>query len=181
MEILEHILYRGIDLDVVTPQIGDGVATFFLYDLSGNIVGYQHYNPLGTKAFNQKKADRSLMKYFTYVKGSKRNDDKSIGVWGLESYSFRCKRIFLTEGLFDAAPFHRYGECALAVLSNDPSKSVIEWLGLFPQEIIVVSDRDGAGKKLEKCGDRVIQVPLPHKDVGELWESGGFSEWYESL
>jgi len=179
LNIKEHLDYRGLDFSVVTPVMTDGVATFYLYNLSGQIVGYQHYNPLGTKAFNQKKADRSLMKYFTWVSGSKKDLNKKIGVWGLESYSVTCNRIIITEGLFDAAPFHRYGECAIAILSNDPCKMVRQWLRVLPQQKIVVSDNDGSGSKLEKVGDLVVRVKSPFKDVGEIWESGNFDKWYK--
>ena len=179
MLIEEHLRERGLDLSKIKPLLGEGVATFLLWNLSGQVVGYQHYNPLGTKAFNQKKADRSLMKYFTYVSGHKETNDKKIGVWGLETYNVKVKRIFITEGVFDAAPFHLLGECALATLSNDPHKSVCQWIKGLPQEKIVISDNDGAGTKLEKLGDRSVKVSA-YKDVGELWESGNFLEWFKN-
>ena len=166
---------------MVSPVIYEAGASFYLYNLSGQIVGYQHYNPTGTKALNQSKADRSLMKYFTWIGGTRKSGDKKIGVWGLESYYIGCKRIIITEGLFDAAVFHNYGECAIAILTNDPSKEVLGWLDTLCEEKIVVRDADKAGAKLEKAGNRSLIVP-GHKDANDFWVNNkdAFEEWYKN-
>lgn len=178
MNIRQHLIDRGIDFSKIKPFLSEHLATFLLWNLSGQIIGYQCYNPLGTKAFNQKKADRDVMRYFTYVSGSQKTFNKQIAIWGLESFCLSKKRIFITEGLFDAAPFHHFDECALAVLSNDPCKSVIEWLKVLPQEKIVIRDNDKAGIKLQKVGDRVVKISSSFKDCGEAWEEGGFTDWF---
>lgn len=178
-----HLEERGINFDLITPVIAETGVSFYLYNLSGQIVGYQFYNPNGTKKLDQKKADKLLMKYFTWVGGHKKDKDKKIGVWGLESYRLDCKRIFITEGLFDAAVFHNYGECAIATLCNDPSDYLLGWLRTLPQEKIVVADNDLSGNKLWSAGDRVVFPPSSFKDANELWMQDRkiFLEWFKQI
>lgn len=190
----DHLKDRGIDFSRIQPVVDEetGLATFFLYDLSGRIVGYQTYNPKGSKSFNQSKADRMLMKYFTWVSGSKKGKDKKIGVWGLESYVWDAPYLFASEGIFDAAPFHQFDLPAIALLTNDPTRSTRRWLDSLPQKVIILADDDEAegkekknraGDKLVKSGDMALYPPSPYKDFGEFWEADkeGFREWVAKL
>lgn len=163
--IEDHLRRRGIDPSKTYVVIDkeNGIATFMLYNLSGQLVGYQRYNPKGDK----KDHTNSLMaKYYTYVT---KEDSKTakIAVWGLESFSPDDSFFFMTEGIFDAVKLHNAGYPAIALLSNNP-KVLKSWLSALPQKKIVVADNDEAGSKLEKFGDLVIHVPTEYKDVGDM-------------
>lgn len=190
----DHLKGRGLDFSKIQPVVDEesGLATFFLYDLSGRIVGYQTYNPEGSKAFDQSKADRNLMKYFTWIGGHKKDKDKKIGVWGLETYDWNSPFLFITEGVFDAAPFHNFGIPAISLLSNDPDRQTRGWLKTLPQKIVVIADNDSAdgkdkknraGDKLSSAGDITFYPPEPHKDAGDFWEADkpGFENWVANI
>ncbi len=119
------------------------VATFYLWNLSGQLVGYQQYRPNG-----EKKAQNSPRegKYFTYKK------QPTVAVWGVESLHLTPNVVFLTEGLFDAARLTERGYSALAVLSNNPSPDLANWLKCLNRRVVAVCDDDAAGRKLAKFG-----------------------------
>ena len=64
--IKNHLISRGCPLDCPTLIISEefGLAYFMLYNLSGQLIGYQKYNPDGTKSGN----DILKNKYFTITK-----------------------------------------------------------------------------------------------------------------
>jgi len=134
----------------------DEVAVFYLWNLSGQMVGYQQYRPLGDK---EQCNDPEVGKYYTYAKDS-------IAVFGLETYFYRNDILFLTEGVFDAVKLHALGLPAFAVLSNNPKK-IQSWLYALPRYIVAVCDNDAAGKKLAKCGNMSITCD-GGKDLGSL-------------
>jgi len=51
MNIKTHLKHRHLDLELHRPILDEelNIATFLLYNLSGQLVGYQQYNPLGDK------------------------------------------------------------------------------------------------------------------------------------
>jgi len=164
VDILSHLKSRGVDpkkTRVITDE-KSGSAYFFLYNLSGKIVGYQRYNPMGSKELSGKKFDINLLKYKTY-----RGKDE-ISVYGIETYDIKSKYLFVVEGIFDCIKIHNAGYSAIAVLSNDPSDSTKSWLKTLPQEIIVIADKDDAGSKLRKIGKRSFVVPEGYNDLGEM-------------
>lgn len=136
--------------------VTDEVAVFYLWNLSGQLVGYQQYRPESNK---KKHNDPKEGRYFTYTKDN-------IGVWGLESFYYRNDILFLTEGIFDACKLHALNLPAIAVLANDP-KRIRSWLYALPRFIVAVCDDDAAGRKLAKCGNRAITVS-GGKDLGDL-------------
>ena len=75
--------------------------------------------------------------------------------------------LFFVEGIFDAARIQEAGHPAIAVLCNDPSDSMTEWLFTLPQKKIVIYDNDKAGRKLRRVGDFSYTVPTG-KDVNDL-------------
>ena len=84
----QHLLDRHLDLDLHRPIIDEaaGVATFYLWNLSGQLVGYQAYRPAGEKkAQNNPK----LGKYFTYKK------QPTQAVWGVESLDLSPGVVFI--------------------------------------------------------------------------------------
>jgi hypothetical protein len=57
MNIKTHLKQRHLDLELHRPILDEelNIATFLLYNLSGQLVGYQQYNSLGDKkVFNSK-------------------------------------------------------------------------------------------------------------------------------
>jgi hypothetical protein len=174
-EISHHLISRGIDPNktrlIIDEESGD--VYFFLYNLSGQMVGYQKYNPNYQKTGQTKLSDPRMAKYFTFVTSDDKG--KKIAVWGLESLHFTDKYFFVTEGIFDAARIQEAGYPAIAVLCNDPSDSLKSWISTLPQKKIVIYDNDAAGRKLIKIGDFSYTVPSG-KDANDLTlgEAGEF-------
>ena len=160
--VREHLSLRGMDSERVHLIVDDasGVATFLLYNLSGKMVGYQQYRPDAPKKMNGPEG-----RYWTYLAKSQ------TAVWGLDTLSPSAGRLFLTEGIFDAVKLHRQGEAAIALLGNGGSPSLRQWLGVLPQKVIAVLDRDDAGSLLKKSADEYITVPAPHKDLGDMTDA----------
>ena len=154
MDVLEHLKTRHVDLTLHTPSIASDTATFMLYNLSGQLVGYQQYRPFADK----KKSNDSKGRYHTWYK------DK-VAVWGLESLHLTPGVVFVTEGIFDAARLTECGVSALAVLSNNPSRDVKNFLSSLGSVIVAVCDNDAAGRKLAKLGDVVVYTE--DKDLGD--------------
>lgn len=166
-EIKSHLKDRGIDPDqtrvIIDEQTND--VYFFLYNLSGQMVGFQKYNKDYQKTGQSNLDDPRMAKYFTWV--SEEGYGKAIAVWGLESTKFTDKFLFITEGIFDAARIQEAGYPAIAVLCNNPNISLKGWLETLPQTKIVIYDNDIPGKRLIKFGDYAYTVPRD-KDVNDL-------------
>lgn len=154
----EHLLSRHLDLELHRPMLdeSEGLATFYLWNLSGQLVGYQQYRPTGEKKPNN---NPKLGKYYTYRK------QPTLAVWGVESLNLTPNVVFLTEGLFDAARLTERGVSALAVLSNNPSPDLRNWLTCLNRKVVAVCDNDNAGRKLAKFGDEVVFCE--EKDLGD--------------
>jgi hypothetical protein len=160
--VTDHLRTRHLDLSLHRPVVDneEGVATFFLYNLSGQLVGYQQYRPgADKKAKNHPKDGR----YFTYRK------QPTVAVWGVESLHLTPHIVFVTEGVFDACRLTEKGVSALAVLSNDPTTDVGNFLRMLARRVVVVADNDKAGKRLAKFGD--VAVFTDGKDLGDADES----------
>lgn len=161
--MVSHLRGRGVDPEMTRVIIDEesGDTYFFLYNLSGQLVGYQKYNP------NYSKVNKNpqLAKYFTWVSDEGRG--KKIAVWGLEYFDMNLPYIFLVEGVFDAARIREAGYPAIALLCNDPSSSLTRWLSTLPQTKIVIYDNDKAGRKLRRVGNYSYTVPTG-KDVNDL-------------
>jgi DNA primase len=158
MNLQQHLLDRHLDLDLHRPMIDDteGVATFFLYNLSGQLVGYQQYRPSGEK---KPQNNPKQGKYFTYRK------QPTLGVWGVESLHLSPGVVFLTEGVFDACRLTEKGYSALAVLSNNTGKDLSNWLSMLNRKVVAVCDNDDAGRRLAKFGD--VAVFCEDHDLGD--------------
>ena len=166
-----HLKERGIDPDktqlIIDEESGD--TFFFLYNFSGQMVGYQKYNPKYDKKgqSSKKLGDPRKTKYYNWV--GDEPEGKKIAVWGLESINITDKYIFITEGIFDIARAHEAGFPGVAVLCNDPNPQLGFWLKTLPQTKIVIYDNDvnKAGEKLIKLGDYAFCVPKG-KDLNDL-------------
>lgn len=159
MDTLAHLHSRHLNpaLYRVSVDEAEAVATFLLFNLSGQVVGYQQYRPGAPKTMSN---DPRNGRYFTYV------TKNMLGVWGLETYNFRNDYLFVTEGVFDACRLHNLGLPAVAVLSNNP-KGLANFLFTVPRRVVVVADNDPAGKMLMEYGDEVL-VCDAGKDLGDM-------------
>ena len=134
----------------------EGVATFYLWNLSGQLVGYQQYRPEGEKKPNN---NPKQGKYFTYRK------QPTLAVWGVESLHLTPHVVFVCEGVFDAARLTEKGYSALAVLSNNTGWDLRNWLTMLNRKVVAVCDNDDAGRKLAKFGD--VAVFCEDHDLGD--------------
>lgn len=149
MDLLAHLSgrhfdparYRGVWLDADT-------ATMALWNLSGQMVGYQAYRPDKPKIRGMNCRDQ---RYFTWISAGQ------LGVWGLETFD-RRRPLHLCEGIFDACHIHTLGHAAIAMLANDP-KPLAGWLRSLGVPLVSVGDGDAAGRKLAKFADRAVVVP----------------------
>jgi len=154
----QHLMDRYLNLALHRPVVDEveRVATFFLWNLSGQLVGYQQYRPEGEKKpQNNPKQGR----YFTYRK------QPTHTVWGVESLCLTPNVVFLTEGVFDAARLTNRGFSSLAMLSNNPNHDVRNWLTCLNRKAVAVCDNDAAGRRLAKFGD--VAVFTQDKDLGD--------------
>lgn len=165
----KHLSKRGIDTKktqlIIDEENGD--TYFFLYNLTGQMVGYQKYNPKYDKKGQNSKSlgDPRKTKYYNWVGEEDRS--KKIAVWGLESYTWADKYLFITEGIFDIARAHQAGYPGIAVLCNDPNPQLGFWLKTLPQTKIVIYDNDKAGEELRKLGDYSFSIE-DGKDLNDL-------------
>lgn len=143
-----HLKSRHLDLDLHRPMLDEEnqVATFYLWNLSGQLVGYQQYRPTGEKKPQNNPREG---KYFTY------NHLPTLAVWGVETLHLTPHVLFLTEGVFDAARLTERGFSAVAALSNNPL-GLQSWLMCLNRRVVAVCDNDKAGKMLSKFGHYAV-------------------------
>jgi hypothetical protein len=156
--LVEHLKKRHLDLELHRPvlDLENDVATFYLWNLSGNFCGYQQYRRFGEKKPNN---NPKSGKYFTYRK------QPTLGVWGVESLHLSPHVVFLTEGVFDACRLTEKGYSALAVLSNNTGTDLKNFLFMLNRKVVAVCDNDTAGRKLAKFGD--VSVFCEDHDLGD--------------
>jgi phage/plasmid primase-like uncharacterized protein len=84
-----HLKERHLDLNKSRVWLdgAENVATFPLWNLSGEMVGYQQYRPDGDK---KSRKDPRMGKYFTFVSKEATGDAK-LAVWGLEELNHAIK------------------------------------------------------------------------------------------
>lgn len=169
IQIEEHLKKRGIDPEktriIIDKESQD--VFFFLYNLSGQMVGYQKYNPNYPKTGQNTVSDPRMVKYYNYITEEERG--RMIAVWGLESLKMTDKYFFIVEGIFDAARIHQAGHPAIAMLCNNPNEQTKEWLKTLPHTKIVIYDNDGNkdSLKLKSCGEHSFTVESG-KDMNDL-------------
>lgn len=160
MRLKQHLKERGMDPDLYKPAYGYSASkvTFYLYNLTGQIVGYQHYRPFAGK--KKLKNDPKLGKYYTYC------PKETIAVFGLETLDKRKKKLYVTEGIFKAAVLHRLGFNAIAVLTSTP-KPMKRWFRLLREtyDVVAIGDADDAGRKLVTTVGKGFQSPT---DLDEM-------------
>lgn len=150
MNMQEHLLSRHMCDETVV--VTDTCAYFYLWNLSGQLTGYQRYNPLGSK-----KEYGEAAKYFTY----------GTGVWGLHKLDPSNPILCVVEGVFDACRLHNLGFNAIAILCNNPNHLTKTWLNTLPYTTVAVCDGDFAGRKLARSTDYSIELKNG-LDLGDL-------------
>ncbi len=171
MTLYEHLLSRGLDPKRYQCVVDEEeyVATFFLFNLSGQITGYQRYNP---RAEGKKVNDPKLGRYFTYTP---RGVD---AILGLETNRGAAGTpLFVVEGLFKQAAIINAGFDCIATLTSDPKR----FRPLFrilkeTRPLYAVGDADPAGGKLVsrvKAGAQSLRDldEMPTEYVRELCTS----------
>jgi hypothetical protein len=169
MELEQHLKDRHCDVSLYRPVLDhqEGVVTFYLWNLSGQLIGYQRYRPFAPKSG----APQEEMRYFTKLGREGEREGivaarYKIGVFGLEAFN-RPGPLFIVEGIFDAVRLHNRGLAAIAVLANDP-KAFKSWVSSLGRTTIAICDNDSAGKKLAKIAD--TSIICWNKDLGDMTE-----------
>lgn len=166
MRIQDHLRERHVDRRI-TPVIIDeekNLATFICYNVLGQMIGYQRYNPLGDKKNHENDPEKS--KYFTYISEDHRNSQ----FWGLHSIRAGHPFIFVVEGIFDAIRLHRLGYAAIAVLTCVPSPQVTHYLRMWHVPLIGLLDNDNnlSGEQLSYLCDIAFLCPPQYGDLGNF-------------
>jgi len=170
-DIESHLKNRGVDPDKIKVIIDkdSNRAIFLLYNLSGQIIGYQSYNPNQPKAHFKGEAGKDIVKYYTYVSKQPGRKESQMSVWGLENVDFENdKEIWVCEGIFDAVKLVNAGLPAIAALTSTLSPQLKQWFSIINKKIIVILDVDIAGDKLKSVATVAYRTPKPYKDLGEM-------------
>lgn len=172
MDFIKHIQSRSLGLLGFDTDEGFGyvdyeeeVVTFPLYNLSGQMLGYQAYRWDKDKVRNN--PNPRMQRYFT------RLPKETLAVYGLhllpEGY---LGPIFLVEGVWEAIVGYFFDVPCLAVLGSDP-KGLMNWVHSISNPVIALVQPDSAGQKLKKYGKNgYIQLEGDLDDI--FTKRGGF-------
>jgi DNA primase len=142
MKLIKHLKERGVNPRLYNMVLNYNTSrvTFYLYNFSGQVVGYQQYSP----AIKEKKVNHpKKARYYTYLP---RMVD---GVFGLEQLDYSQAVCFVTEGFIEAANIHRLGFNAISPLGSSPKRMKTFFRILRRRfKLVALADGDPAGKKL---------------------------------
>lgn len=169
-DIEQHLRDRGVDPDKIKVIYDkeSNIANFLLYNLSGQLIGFQQYNPNKPKDHFKGELGRNTVKYYTYVSKEGGRKDAFISVWGLQNVKDEDKELWVTEGIFDAVKLVNAGLPAIAALTSTPSPQLKQWFNILGKKVIVILDGDDAGSKLNSIATVSYKTPKPYKDLGEM-------------
>lgn len=168
-ENMAHLVYRGGSTTMHAVHVDEKYIYFYLYNLSGQLVGYQRYYKDGSKEYRNN--DRDDAKYYTRITHGAKGS--VLGVYGLHTYHPQSD-LYLVEGVFDAIVLHRFGYSAIATLTNNPAH-LKSWLSSLPNKIIAVPDGDKAGSKLSIYADTTVELP-EGMDVNKMYTEDRMDE-----
>jgi hypothetical protein len=169
-----HLRGRGLNPENYNVLLDkeSGFAYFLLFNLSGQMVGYQRYNPKGEKNLKGDR-DNKDAKYYNYITKESKGVSK-LAVWGLDTLQPNSNILFMVEGIFDAVKIHGAGYPAIAVLTNDP-QHLKPWLKAMANlKTVCIIDSDDeengfAGNKLAKAGDYSFVIDdSRYHDLGDM-------------
>lgn len=168
--VLNHLKHRHVNVELyngLTVSEETNSATFLLWNLSGQLVGYQQYRPEQPKMDH--KLDPRELRYFTYAtKGELKSQMHA--VFGLELLDPNKKLLFVVEGVFDAVRLHNLGLNAVAVLGCNP-KQMKTWLWSLNYTVVPVCEGDKAGQKLKSLANTSLVEYLDEGlDLGDMTE-----------
>jgi hypothetical protein len=141
------------------------VVTFPLWNLSGQLIGYQKYRWGKPKGKPKHGSNNPLeQRYFTRLARG------VIGVYGLQNLPVGyLGPIYIVEGVWEAVVGNSYGITCVAILGVNKagvSKSVLGWINSLPNDIIPLCQADEAGQFLSKINpNRAIYL---EKDLDDL-------------
>ena len=159
----EHLQSRFFDIsryNGVYISIDDYVICFTLWNLSGQMCGYQQYKPLENK---DKRNNPKEGRYYTSIHGNKH--EKPIALWGIESLQYNEDVLVLCEGIFDACRFHNHDIPAVAVLGSS-WKHYKNWILSLNRYIYKAEDQEGSSLGPFKS----ITLPSVREDFGSCSE-----------
>ena len=148
--LLAHLQSRHLDVSLHKPYISPETSTitFWLWNCSKQLVGYQQYRPDASKMANN---NPRYGRYFTY------KTPGTVAVWGTESLCYSGP-VFVCEGIFDAARLTEKRKPAIAVLTSSPDQSTRNFLKCIGRPTIAVCDSDVAGQRLAKIATAAVVV-----------------------
>lgn len=168
----QHLKSRDLDISLYSSMyldINEDLLWIPLWNLSGQLVGYQTYRP------NASKSDKTIkpkyQKYFNYL--SKVNRKVQLSAFGLDLLNLNKRTLFLVEGVFDAIPFHNLGLNCLGLLGvqSKANKQLLGNLKSLGYHLIAICEDDVAGKNLSKYADTSLYL-TGGKDPGDLKTEG---------
>jgi hypothetical protein len=154
-----HLKERHIDLDKVPMMLGDEHIYFWIYNLVGQIIGYQKYTPFAPKSRNNEG------RYITIV------PSKQYAFIGMHSF-YDSEVLFTVEGVFDATRLWNLGLSCLAILGT-ADKAQINFLRLQKKagrKVIHITDPGLPAtmlKNLRKFTSSII-IPSGDEDLGDM-------------
>lgn len=130
----------------------------YIYNFSGQIVGYQRYNWKAGKT----KSNAAEGRYFTWLT---KYDGKhsALGLLGVETIKYG-DTLYFVEGQFEQATADAYDLNCVAVLCNNP-KQLKSWIRAYPGKTVALCQNDAAGMKLKNLTSDFIVLP---KDLDEM-------------
>lgn len=134
----------------------DRSATFYLFNATGKMVGYQTYRPDMGKTAGSKEDNR----YYTFT--------RAFAPWGMETVE-TGRPLALVEGIFDATPLNLLGFSTLALLTSNPPRWFKAALAVMRERhpcVVQLRDSDAAAKRLQ-AADTVLDMP-GNNDPGSM-------------
>lgn len=167
-----HIKSRRLDVNKYSAVwLSQRTMTFTvgLWNLSGQLVGFQQYKPNAGKERPDNPRDA---RYYTYA--TRPHKEAELLAFGVELLDPSKPVLFIVEGMFDAVHLHNMGQNCIATLSNNP-KHLRSWLGSLGYYIVALCEGDAAGKRLASSADEAVYLP-DGKDPADM-----SIEWYIDL
>ncbi len=159
---LNPYTYQGMTVDHFSQTV-----TFPLWNLSGEMVGFQAHKPL---AQGFQRGDPSDARYHTIIP----TKSKRVTAFGVELLDPKQEVLFIAEGIFDVAPLHARKVNALAVLCNNP-KHLHRWLRSLGYTVVALVEGDRAGQRIAKLAHKAEFLP-EGKDPADMPDS-----WFDEL